>query len=126
MPAELALAGALVTALVLYVLLGGADFGGGVWDLLASGPGREQQRALIEHAIGPVWEANHVWLILAIVILFTAFPGAFAALSISFHVPLILLLIGIVFRGSTFAFRSFDRQNARRYDLGFQVASLLA
>ena len=68
-----------LVALTAYVLLGGADFGGGVWDLLASGPRKRQQRALIAEAIGPIWEANHVWLILVVVLLFTCFPPAFAA-----------------------------------------------
>ena len=68
----------LALSLNAYVLLGGADFGGGVWDLLASGPGATRQRELIAHAIGPIWEANHVWLILVIVLLFTCFPPVFA------------------------------------------------
>src|SRR5207253_612991 len=94
--------GLIVVALNGYVLLGGADFGGGVWDLLASGPRRDSQRALIAEAIGPIWEANHVWLIIVIVLLFTCFPPAFAALSITLHIPLTLMLIGIVLRGSRF------------------------
>lgn len=129
MPAEIWLGGAMVGALTLYFLFGGADFGGGVWDLLASGPRRREQRQLIEHAIGPIWEANHVWLILVVVMLFSGFPPAFAALSIAFHVPLTILLVGIVLRGSTFAFRSFDAGNERRqagWGLVFSVASLLA
>jgi cytochrome d ubiquinol oxidase subunit II len=104
-PAEL-VAGIALAALTAYVLLGGADFGGGVWDLLATGPRRREQRALIAEAIGPIWEANHVWLILVIVVLFTCFPVAFARLSIGLHIPLSLMLIGIVLRGSAFAFRS--------------------
>lgn len=102
-----ALAGIILIALTAYVLLGGADFGGGVWDLLASGPRRARQRDLIAHAISPVWEANHVWLILAIVLLFTCFPSAFARMSIALHVPWTLVLIGIVLRGSAFIFRSY-------------------
>ncbi len=104
-PAEL-VAGIALVALTAYVLLGGADFGGGVWDLLASGPRKRDQRALIAEAIGPIWEANHVWLILVIVVLFTCFPVAFARLTIGLHVPLSLMLIGIVLRGSAFTFRS--------------------
>ena len=87
--------------------------GGGVWDLLASGARARQQRDLIAHAIGPVWEANHVWLILAITVLFTAFPLAFSTITTFLHVPLLLMLIGIVFRGSAFAFRSYDLPNDR-------------
>jgi cytochrome d ubiquinol oxidase subunit II len=104
-PAEL-VAGALLVALTAYLLLGGADFGGGVWDLLASGPRKKQQRALIAEAIGPIWEANHVWLIIVVVLLFTCFPSVFARLAIMLHIPLSLMLIGIVLRGSAFSFRS--------------------
>jgi cytochrome d ubiquinol oxidase subunit II len=104
-PAEL-VAGCALVALTVYVLLGGADFGGGVWDLLASGPRRRQQRALVAEAIGPIWEANHVWLIIVVVLLFTCFPAAFARLAVTLHIPLSLMLIGIVLRGSAFTFRS--------------------
>ena len=100
-----AVAGIILIALTAYVLLGGADFGGGIWDLLADGPRKTRQRELIAHAIGPVWEANHVWLILAMVLLFTCFPRAFARIAIALHVPLTLMLIGIVLRGSAFVFQ---------------------
>jgi cytochrome bd ubiquinol oxidase subunit II len=128
MPApELLLAGAVVGALVLYFLFGGADFGGGVWDLLASGPRKAAQRDTIEHAIGPIWEANHVWLILVVVMVFGGFPPAFAALSIALHVPLTLFLLGVVFRGSSFAFRSFDKgPGQRRYGRAFSIASVVS
>ena len=108
------LAGALLVGLVLYALLGGADYGGGMWDVLASGPRAEAQRALVAEAIAPVWEANHVWLILVIVLLFTAFPAAFAAIMIVLHVPLTLMLIGIVLRGAAFAFRAYDPDHGPR------------
>ena len=127
-PADL-LAGAMLAALVLYALLGGADFGGGVLDLVARGPRREAQRGLVEGAIGPVWEANHVWLILVVVLLFTAFPPAFAAVSIGLFVPLVLLLAGIVLRGAAFTFRHYDRPDPRvrvRWGLVFSVSSVLA
>lgn len=101
------LAGVMLIALILYALLGGADFGGGAWDLLARGPRAKAQRELISHALVPVWEANHVWLILLIVILFTAFPPAFAALMTALHLPLTLMLVGIVLRGSAFVFRQY-------------------
>jgi len=103
--------GLLFAALVLYAVLGGADYGGGVWDLLASGPRAREQRGLIETAIGPVWEANHVWLIFMIVLLFTAFPRAFAALSTALHIPLTLMLLGIVLRGTSFTFRQYHSQD---------------
>ena len=79
MSPELLVAGVMVAALVLYTVTGGADFGGGVWDLLAGGPRKHEQRRLIDDAIGPIWEANHVWLILLVVLFFVCFPGAFAA-----------------------------------------------
>lgn len=121
---------ALVIALGMnaYVLLGGADFGGGVWDLLARGPRRGAQRDAIARAIGPIWEANHVWLIVVIVVLFTAFPPAFAVLGTLLHVPLALMLVGIVLRGSAFVFRSYGTGGsvaARRWGRVFAVASLL-
>jgi cytochrome d ubiquinol oxidase subunit II len=107
------LAGSILLALTAYALLAGADFGGGVWVLLASGPRRDEQRRLVAHAIAPVWEANHVWLILAIVVLFACFPPAFARLAIALHVPLTLMLIGIVLRGSTFMFQSYGGGGGR-------------
>lgn len=116
----------LVAVLTFYALLGGADYGGGVWDLLASGPTAERQRATIAHAIGPVWEANHVWLIVAIVIAFTGFPRAFAALTTFLHVPLLLVLVGIVMRGSAFVFRAYgpdDPRHERFWGRVFAVAS---
>ena len=120
------LAGLIVVALNGYVLLGGADFGGGVWDLLASGPRRDRQRALIAEAIGPIWEANHVWLIIVIVLLFTCFPPAFAELATTLHIPLTLMLIGIVLRGSAFTFRAYhDADSAAQLRWGrvFAIAS---
>ena len=95
-------------ALAVYTLTGGADFGGGVWDAFASGPRKSAQRALISKAIGPIWEANHVWLILVVVLLFVCFPPAFAAISTALHIPLTLMLIGVVLRGSAFIFRAYD------------------
>src|SRR5687768_16686196 len=122
------LAGIMVISLNAYVLLAGADFGGGVWDFFASGPRRAQQRTLIADAIGPVWEANHVWLILVVVLLFTCFPAAFAALSITLHIPLVIMLVGIVMRGAAFTFRTYDSQRdavQNRWSLVFAVASLV-
>lgn len=124
----LVVAGVILLALNTYALLAGADFGGGVWDLFASGPRREQQRQLIANAMSPVWEANHVWLILVVVLLFTCFPAAFALLAIRLHIPLSLMLIGIVLRGSAFIFRSYDSKAdhvQRRWGRVFAVASLI-
>lgn len=129
MRTDLWLGGVMVAALVLYVLFGGADFGGGVWDLLASGPRKKEQRALIERAIGPIWEANHVWLILVVVLLFAGFPRAFAALTTALHVPMTLFLLGVVFRGSAFTFRAYDSRGDReqkRWGIVFSLASLVA
>ena len=122
------LAGAILLALTAYVLLAGADFGGGVWDLFAWGPRRERQRAVIAHAIGPVWEANHVWLILVVVLLFTCFPPAFTRIVIALHIPLTLILVGIVLRGSAFIFRSYggdDSGGQRRWGRVFAISSLV-
>jgi cytochrome d ubiquinol oxidase subunit II len=122
------LAAVLALSLNAYVLFGGADFGGGVWDLLASGPRRSRQREVIAHAIGPIWEANHVWLILAIVVTFTCFPPVFARLGTVLHIPLTLMLIGIVLRGSAFTFRTFDSQHdaaQRRWGRIFASASVI-
>jgi cytochrome bd ubiquinol oxidase subunit II len=94
-------------ALIAYAVLGGADFGAGIWDLLALGRTAEKQRHLINHALGPVWEANHVWLIFLIVGLYTAFPVAFAKLSIALFLPFTLALLGIVLRGAAFIFRTY-------------------
>ncbi|MEZ4299351.1 MAG: cytochrome d ubiquinol oxidase subunit II [Polyangiaceae bacterium] len=129
MSTELLLGGIMVAALVLYVLFGGADFGGGVWDLLASGPRKREQRALIEKAIGPIWEANHVWLILVVVLLFAGFPRAFAILATALHVPMTLFLLGVVARGSAFTFRAYDSRGDRqqkRWGMMFSLASLVS
>lgn len=89
-----------------YALFGGADFGAGFWDLLAGGARRgAAQRRLIEHSIGPVWEANHVWLIFVLVIMWTCFPKLFGAVSSTLWVPLTLAAFGVIVRGSAFAFR---------------------
>src|SRR5688572_28288191 len=116
----------LLLGVLLYALLGGADFGGGVWDLLAGGPRAAEQRQVIAHAIGPIWEANHVWLIFVIVLVFTVFPLVFAALSIALYIPLSLALLGIVFRGAVFIFRTPARNvdtGVAAWDRVFAVAS---
>jgi cytochrome d ubiquinol oxidase subunit II len=118
----------LALALTAYVLFGGADFGGGVWDLLATGPRKDRQREVISHAIGPIWEANHVWLILAIVLTFTCFPPVFARVGILLHIPLSLMLVGIVLRGSAFTFRTYDNERdhvQRRWGRIFAGASIV-
>jgi cytochrome bd ubiquinol oxidase subunit II len=96
----------LLLALTAYAVLAGADFGGGVWDLFASGPRKKAQRTAIAAAMGPVWEANHVWLIFLLVGLFTAFPTVFAALSIALFLPFTVALVGIILRGAAFTFQA--------------------
>ncbi len=106
------LLGAMGACLIVYTMTGGADFGGGVWDLLASGPRKREQRALVAETIAPIWEANHIWMIVLIVVLFSGFPDAFATVSIALHIPISLALIGIVLRGAAFTFRAYGLEGA--------------
>lgn len=124
-----------VFALIAYAVLAGADFGGGVWDLFATGPRKQQQRAAIAHAMGPVWEANHVWLIFLLVVLFTCFPKAYAALATKLMIPFHLALLGIMLRGAAFVFRAYaepghDRRLSLRnpaiWEDVFGVSSIIA
>jgi cytochrome d ubiquinol oxidase subunit II len=122
------IAGIVMVSLNAYVLLAGADFGGGVWDFFARGDRRQAQRDLISHALAPIWEANHVWLILVIVLLFTCFPFAFSTFAIALHIPLTLMLFGIVLRGSAFVFRSYgsdDNATQQRWGRVFAIASIV-
>ncbi len=106
--ASLAVLWVSVTA---YAVLGGADFGGGLWDLLAGGSRRGRRpRTLIDHAIGPVWETNHVWLVFVLVVLWTAFPVAFSAITSTLFEPVMLAVFAIVLRGAGFAFRKSVRR----------------
>jgi cytochrome bd ubiquinol oxidase subunit II len=106
------LASVMLVALVAYAVLAGADFGAGIWDLLSVGPRRRLHRQALSAAIGPVWEANHVWLIFLIVLLFTCFPAAYARASVDLFWPLHLVLIGIVLRGVAFVFRAYGSERA--------------
>lgn len=121
--------GMLWLALIAYAALGGADFGAGMWDLWAVGAARHRQRRLINRALGPVWEANHVWLIFLIVGLFTVFPSAFAALCLALFVPLTIVLVGIVLRGAAFLFRTHELDASGRaaavWSRMFSISSLL-
>lgn len=96
----------VLIALIAYAVLGGADFGGGIWDLLAHGPAAGRERAAIAQAMGPVWESNNVWLIFVLVVTWTAFPIVFAGISTALFIPITLALVGIVLRGASFSFRS--------------------
>ncbi len=101
-----AAAGILWVGATFYALFGGADFGGGFWDLIAGDAERgERPRGLIQRSLTPVWEANHVWLIFILVVLWTAFPPAFSAVMTTLYVPIALAAVGIVLRGAGFAFR---------------------
>jgi cytochrome d ubiquinol oxidase subunit II len=111
-----------------YALFGGADFGGGFWDLVAGGAERgERPRALIQRSLTPVWEANHVWLIFVLVVLWTAFGPAFSAIFSTLYVPIALAALGIVLRGAGFAFRkSIEGLSGRRAaGATFAISSLL-
>jgi cytochrome bd ubiquinol oxidase subunit II len=105
-PQAIGVGAILFVVLAAYALFGGADFGGGIWDLLAGGPERgASARQLIDESVTPVWEANHVWLVFVLVLLWTAFPPAFAAIMTALFIPLSLSALGIVLRGVGFAFR---------------------
>jgi len=119
-----AVAVVLMVGIIAYALFGGADFGAGFWDLIAGGAKRgERPRALAAHSIGPVWEANHVWLIFCLVILGSAFAGAFASIARTLFVPFSLAAFGIVLRGSGFAFRKEVLRTSSRRNFGAAFAS---
>jgi cytochrome bd ubiquinol oxidase subunit II len=115
-------------SLLLYVLLGGSDYGAGILELLPGDGLREKQKHVINDAMGPVWEANHMWLILIVVILFMGFPTIFTTLMVSLHIPMLALLAGIVVRGTAFTFRHYDAvqepKSQRVYTVLFSVSSL--
>ena len=118
----------LALSILFYCLFAGADFGAGILEAFLGNTRRDEQRTVITHAIGPVWEANHVWLILAVVILFTGFPRAYSVLSITFHIPLTLMLLGVILRGCAFTFRHYDAVRdrwQRYYSAIFVVSSFL-
>ncbi|MDZ4753500.1 MAG: cytochrome d ubiquinol oxidase subunit II [Phycisphaerae bacterium] len=124
---ELVSAACMLAALLAYVLLAGADFGAGIWDLLATGPRRQLQRDVLAHSVAPIWDTNHVWLILVVVILLTGFPSAFSAIMTALRVPVTIALLGIVARGSAFVFRSYSHGNASQQRWGslFSIASVV-
>ena len=118
----------LFTAITMYAIFGGADFGAGFWDLVAGGTKRgERPREVIDHSIAPVWEANHVWLIFVFVVLWTCFPEAYASITLTLFVPLTLAALGIVLRGAGFAFRKavFRTRDRRNFGAAFAISSVL-
>src|SRR6201989_3014741 len=118
----------LLAAIVCYGVFGGADFATGLWDLTAGGAKRgARPRALIDHAIGPVWEANHTWLIFCLVLLWSGFPSAFTAITTTLYIPLGIAVFGIVLRGSGFAFRKVSlRTNEQRLNgSAFAASSII-
>jgi cytochrome d ubiquinol oxidase subunit II len=122
-------AAALFAGVVAYGLFGGADFGTGFFDLTAGSSTRGAElRTLVDHSIGPVWEANHVWLIFVLVTWWTAFPTTFAAATETLFVPFLLALLGIVLRGAAFAFRKYSGTlaQARLFGAVFAGSSLIA
>jgi cytochrome d ubiquinol oxidase subunit II len=123
-----AIAVILFFAVTAYAVFGGADFGAGFWDLVAGGAERgEAPREVIDHSIGPVWEANHVWLIFIFVVLWTGFPEAYASIWLTLYVPLSLAAFGIVLRGASFAFRKtvFRVRDRRNFGAAFAISSII-
>lgn len=121
-------AAALFVGVLAYALFGGADFGSGFYDLTAGGTRRGAElRTLVDHSIGPVWEANHVWLIYILVTWWTAFPETFAAAMSTLIVPMLLALLGIVLRGASFAFRKYAATlgQARLFGAIFAISSII-
>ena len=105
---EYVIIGFLWLSILLYLVLGGADFGAGIIELFTSKPNRYRTRKTAYEAIGPIWEANHMWLIIAVVILFVGFPLIYSTMSIYLHIPLVAMLLGITARGTAFVFRNYD------------------
>lgn len=118
----------ILIGIAAYVVLAGADFGAGVWDLACGHSRRgDALRGAIHRSVGPVWEANHVWLIFVLVMAWTGFPSVFAAVMSTLMIPLSLGLLGIVLRGSAFAFTPYARGRGRRaLDAVFGASSVLA
>lgn len=133
---EIALGVIILGCLIVYALTGGADFGGGVWDLVARF-GKDsanikslarRKRRFIGQTIAPIWEANHIWLIVVIVLLFAGFPKAFSSLLTALHIPFVIMLIGIVLRGSAFIFRAYGIQSdsgMRMWGRIFAISSII-
>jgi cytochrome d ubiquinol oxidase subunit II len=118
----------VVVGITAYAVLGGADFGGGFWDLTAGGDERGGRvRGMVQRSMSPVWEANHVWLIFVLVMVWTAFPVAFGSMFSTLQIPLFLAAIGIIFRGTAFALRGSAAtiREARVIGATFALSSVL-
>lgn len=118
----------LWASICLYLLLGGADFGAGILELFSNKKREKEVSSTMYRAIGPIWEANHMWLIIAIVILFVGFPKIYTTLSVYLHLPLVLMLLGIIARGTAFSFRHYDAiddQWQKLYSKIYVISSLL-
>jgi cytochrome d ubiquinol oxidase subunit II len=100
--------GFLWISLLIYLLSGGADFGAGIIELFASRTDKNKIRTSSYQAIGPIWEANHMWLVIAVVVLFVGFPQIYTTVSVYLHIPLVIMLLGIIARGTAFSFRNYD------------------
>ena len=121
--------GFLAASLVLYAILGGADFGAGIVEIVCPQQLRAKLEGLTYRAMGPVWEANHMWLILAVVILFNGFPKIYSELSTVLHLPITFLLMGVIGRGCAFTFRHYDAKvdhTRRWYSLAFRSSSVIS
>ncbi len=118
----------IAASALLYVILGGADYGAGILELVPVIHLERKQRAVINEAMGPVWEANHIWLILIVIILFMGFPSIYTLVMIHLHIPVVALLVGIVARGTAFTFRHYDAihdsKTQRVYSMIFSLSSL--
>src|SRR3954463_10813390 len=117
----------LLLGLAAYVVLGGADFGAGLWYLMLPGDGRRKLRDHTYHAMGPVWEANHVWLIFVLVVAWTAFPRAFGSIASTLYIPLFVAAVGIILRGAAYALRGSvtGRRDERLLGVLFGASSLI-
>src|SRR5919198_5372235 len=119
----------VLAGLALYTVLAGADFGAGFWQLFAGrGAHAERVREHAHHSMGPVWEANHVWLIFVLTVFWTAYPEAFGSIASTLAVPLFIAAIGIIFRGAAYAFRAgaHSPRESSVIDTTFSLSSLIA
>ncbi len=118
----------LIFSLYLYVVLGGADYGAGIVELFSSEENQKITKKTIYRVMGPVWEANHIWIIILIVILWIAFPVYYNIMVVSLHIPLTIILLGVTLRGVAFVFRHYDAiidNSQKLYDNMFKISSLI-